>query len=177
MRIAVPLLVVLLAGCGSGAATRPARGFSPAPLVVDCTQRVETPRSWPPRGWRRDAVFAGPVAFFGLHSYANQEPMREGGIGTETPLLVPARRQVTVVVRTPGVHLLWGDFEGGRRAVTFKACPSWQRSLTGHGEVGRVTQFLGGFGADRPRCVAIHVYVFGRERPYKRRFALGHPCG
>jgi hypothetical protein len=178
MRAALAFAAMLAAGCGGAApAGGPARGFTRPPAVVDCAQRVEGQPGWPHAGWRRHAVFAGPVAFFGLRDSAHQQPFREGGVGTLTPLLVAAGRQVTVVARTGGVRMRWGDVRRDRRALTFKACPARERSLAGHGRVGRFTQFLGGFGAARVGCVAIDVYADGRARPYRRRFALGARCG
>jgi hypothetical protein len=150
---------------------------APPPYVVDCVQRVEAPPTWPPPGWRRHAVRAGPVEFVGLRSYARQPVNRtDSSIGTETPALVRAERQVTIVARTPGLQVYWGD---GGRAVTLKACPRWQRSLDPHPgrrRVGRYTQFLGGFAADHPGCMEFDVYVYGRTAPYHRRFGLGTRC-
>jgi hypothetical protein len=151
------------------------------PYVVDCVHRVEGPPHWPPRGWRQDAVLAGPVAFVGLRDYARQPANRDdGSVGSKTVALVRADAQVTVVARAPGLRLRWGDFRA-RSAITFKACPARQRSLgfrlTHRRFVGRHTQFIGGFSAPAPTCAAIDVYVLGRARPYRREFGFGRHCG
>jgi hypothetical protein len=147
------------------------------PYVVDCLQRVESPRDWPPPGWRRHAVKAGPIALFALRSAARAPVDRDdGSVGFETVALVRARRQVTLAVRTPGVELLWGDFHP-RRAITFKGCPAKQRSFGDPRHfVGRRTQFIGGVAAPAPVCVAIDIYVLGRRSPYHREFGLGTRC-
>jgi hypothetical protein len=174
--LGLPLLGVLAMPAVAGSPQ--AEISAPPPYVVDCVQRVESPPTWPPRGWRKHAVLAGPVAFFGLREQTRQPVNRtDRSIGTETPALVAAERQVTIVARTPGLRLYWGD---GGTAVTLKACPRRQRSfgfrLTHRRFVGRHTQFLGGFAADHAGCMTFDVYVYGRAAPYHRRFGLGAPC-
>jgi hypothetical protein len=175
---AVPVAAALVTGCG-GQPTEagPKAAFHSPPLVVDCARRVETARGWPPADMRRQAVRAGPIDFPGLLAYAHQEPTLDGSVGTETAVRVRAEHQVTVAVRSRGVRLLWGNYEHGQAAVTFSACGPFEHRFSGRGNVGQYTLFQGGFHAPSPRCVAFDVYVFGRRRPYHRRFPLGHACG
>jgi hypothetical protein len=168
--LGLPLLTVLAM---PAAADAPAGVTAPPPFVVDCVHRVEGPPGWPYPGWRRHAVFAGPVAFFGLRGYGRQPAnVDDGNVSAESPALVRAGRQVTVVPRSPGLRVWWGR---GRSAVTLAACPSWQRGFRGR-RVGRHTQFLGGFYAPAAGCMEFDVYVYGRPAPYHRRFPLGAPC-
>jgi hypothetical protein len=163
--------VGLLLGMASSAAAPQPSGLVPPPRVLDCTNRVEGPKSWPPHGWQRDAVRIGPIAFVGLRSYANNEP--DGYPGVETVAMVRAEKQVTI--RIHGPTLVWPETER-RRAVTFVACPRRERLFSRAGRVGRYTQFNGGFRVKRPQCARIDVWVGQRKRPLRRYLPLGRSC-
>jgi hypothetical protein len=164
---------VVLAACGGDSGEREA--IAPPPLVVDCVQRVETLDNWPPEGWEERAVEAGPVAFVGLRDAVRQKS-DDGRIRFEVPVLVDAEKQVTIAARTPGVDLGFGDVEDDVSAVTFKACPSWERNFDRPADVGPFTQFVGTIEADEPKCVELEVHVLGERKPVHERFGLGREC-
>jgi hypothetical protein len=211
--IAAPLAAVaaVAAACGGGAGrgdrAPDADPFTRPPPVVACHQRREAAPGWPPPGWRKDAVTAGPIAFVGLRSYANDDPaefgdlatraradLRAGGArmtsrsrralertaadgrGDHPPLellvLLDAEHQVTVVV--PAGLELWAEGEPKRaRAVTFQACPSWERRLGGRGRLGPRTHFGAGLVVPGARCVPLDLWVDGAAKPVRRWVSFG----
>jgi hypothetical protein len=142
-------------------------GLVPPPPAIDCSERVEGPPGWPPRGWQRDAVRIGPIAFVGLRSGAQGPP------SAETVALVRAGTQVTI--HSPDAPLLWPGAEG-KSAVTFLGCDRRQRLWSRHGRVGRYTQFNGGFRLSEPGCARIDVWVNQRRRPLRRYLSFGGSC-
>ncbi|MEA2449141.1 MAG: hypothetical protein QOG63_1073 [Thermoleophilaceae bacterium] len=173
------LLALLLAGLlvaayalghsngGSGAAQ---------PVVVDCVQRVATLDKWPPAGWEKNAVIAGPVvAFVGAHD-AEREEVKNGTVKTELPVLVDAERQATIQVSSGDVKLGFGDGPGSTDAVTLKACPAYYHEFGTNRKVGPFTQFIGDFEAKEPTCVELDVRVLGEADTRHVRFGLGKRC-
>jgi hypothetical protein len=173
--LAVGAAVALSACSDDDPETR--KAIAPPPLVVDCVQRVDTNlEEWPPPGWEERSIEAGPVAFVGLRDAVDQKP-EEGRVRFEVPVLVDAEKQVTVAARTPGVELGFGDQDENTEAVTFKACPSWERNFERPAEVGSFTQFVGTIESDEPACVEFDVHVLGESKPMRERFGLGRDCG
>jgi hypothetical protein len=182
-------------------------GFAAPPPVVACHQRREAAPSWPPRGWRRDAVVAGPIAFVGMRSFADERAAefadlatraradlaagrgttsRRGrralrhSIATGKGVFVPrelfvlerAERQVTVVVPRP--QELWAEGEPRRsRAITFQACPSWERRFSGHGRLGKTTHFGAGIVVHGAGCVPFDFWIDGAKAPIRRWVSFG----
>jgi hypothetical protein len=155
-----------------------ASGGDPAgdePVVVDCVQRVETLDNWPHEGWEERSIDTEAITFVGIRDAAREEP-GDDGIATEIPVLVDAERQVTVRAQTDGVTLGFGSEEADTRAVTFKACPPFERSLGDGTQVGPFTQFVGSVDADEPGCVELDVDVHGEDDAERVRFGLGQEC-
>ena len=145
------------------------------PVVVDCVQRVETLENAEPEKLQEGAVDTEAVTFAGVDDAVRAQP--EGGaVSIELPVLVAAEQQVTVRARTDGVTLGFGSEEADARAVTFKACPPFERSVESGKQVGEFTQFVGDIGADEPKCVELDVRVHGEDDAERVRFGLGQEC-
>src|SRR4051794_554815 len=164
-RLRNAVVVLLLAGLlvAAYALGHSAGGSSDEqPLVVDCVQRVATLDKWPPEGWEKDAVIAGPVAFYGARDAAREET-KHGSVTSELPVLVAAERQATISVTSDDVKLGFGDGPANASAITLKACPSYYHEFGTNRKVGPFTQFVGDFKADEPTCAELDVRVLGED--------------
>jgi hypothetical protein len=173
--VVLALAVAVLAGAFALGRATGGEGGDNVPVVVDCVQRVETLDNWPHEGWEEQSIDTEAITFVGIRD-AVREDAGDGGISTEIPVLVDAERQVTVRARTDGVTLGFGSEEADTRAVTFKACPPFERSLGDGTQVGPFTQFVGSIDADEPGCVELDVQVDGEDDAERVRFGLGRDC-
>jgi hypothetical protein len=147
-------------------------GEADVPVVVDCVQRVEPLENAEPEKLLEGAVDTEALTFVGVDAAARAQP-EDGAISVEIPVLVAAEQQVTVSARTDGVTLGFGSEDADTRAVAFKACPSFERSLESGKQVGEFTQFVGSVRADEPTCVELDVRVHGEDDSERVRFGLG----
>lgn len=170
------------AGPLPGGDTRSRPALAKPPYVVDCFNRVETGRGFPPRGWRAHSVVAGPLGLYALRSNAAGHPEdyeRPGGVPVESVAIVRRDQQVTLSIppsEPPGVKLLWLPGFKGNTSITFSACPRWQHRFSGHGRVGRFTLFQGGLRVIGARCTRLEIWAYGRTRPVTRTVGFGRRC-
>jgi hypothetical protein len=122
-------------------------------------------------GWRREALFIGPVAFIGLGWVGNAPDQRfQPKNGRLVPLkvlaIVKAGPPITVsVAPVDRVALLYDTEKYGRArkvsdgdiSVTFAPCHRGQTPFSQFGATGETTQFNGGFMIGAPSCVEISV--------------------
>jgi hypothetical protein len=139
-----------------------------APFVRTCRSSVYGELG---AGWRREALFIGPVAFVGLDWVGNASDQRfqpENGrlIPLKVLAIVRAGPPVTVSVAPQDRVALLYDFEKYGRArevsdgdisVTFAPCRRGQTPFSDFGATGETTQFNGGFMIGAPGCVEISV--------------------
>jgi hypothetical protein len=186
--IGASLVLVVLAGCGgdgdgSESAARPPR----ADLVRSCSTHVEGKL---PLGWRRDAVIAGPVAFYPARRYASAPSPDPGArfVDQKTLVIVRAGATVTVSVASRDQHRASLDYgfglerrkrrppvklSDGARTVRFLACSRNARPFSPGHRLDRETQFNGGIVTVWRTCLALDVFENGRERPIRAVISAG----
>lgn len=150
-----------------------ATGLIPPPPVLGCASRVETGRGFPPPGWRRKSVGAGPLTLYNL-----RENARTSRQSVETVALVRAGRQVTLNIPPLNRRSLRLLFPATRSAVTFNACGRFTRRFSAdHRRIGRFTLFQGGFSSSERRCQALDFWIEGRRHPIRKYVGFGRRCG
>jgi hypothetical protein len=186
-RGALLLTVVLLTACTlagepsspSGTVRSPVASLSPhAPgvFVRDCNDSVYGELG---RGWRKDSVVLGPIAFVGLRGYRHEPDRsfrsRHGRYPSLKVLAVVSGGGAIAVsiihrdidrVRMMYDPSVWGDrnwypLEAGDTTTVFGPCPPH-----------RSTQFNGGFLVTDRTCATLEVSTGGGE-PLRRLVSFG----
>ena len=149
----------------------------PTARVRGCETRVEAGR---PVGRlsRPGDLVVGPIAFSGLERLARRAELERFRVGrgyrVKSGVSIRASTVVTVaVVRPARVKLEYAPPNRASDAVEFRACRGGERAFSHPGRVGPVTGFNGGFVVDRPRCVALDVWVRGRRTPLRAVVSFG----
>ncbi len=180
--VARSLLVIPLA-CAAAAVARPgADGERPTGALATCAQQslARFPHAFTSAG----NLVAGPFVLVGGGRLTTADTVRMFG-GNKFPVLVAAGHRVTVELtrRTRRFASLgYGPLPrnrtlamaDGHRVVTFDSC---DRRTAGSDASGRPVTFWSGFVlAQRPRCVALRVWVDAERTPRRVRLPLGRRC-
>ena len=122
----------------------------------------------------------GPVAFTALRRVAARRELERwrirDGYRVKSGVRVRAGAVVTVAVAEKDAPFVSLEYAAGFRpskAVQFRACRPGTRAFAYDGPVGVATGFNGGFIADRPRCVALDVWIRGRRAPLRAVVSFG----